>query len=180
VNIGAQSVPSGGVYRPPAPVPTTLAAPPDSTGADATPTVLYARDPSDGDEIGTLYIPALKQRLPIVEGTSDDELKRGVGHFSQSVLPGEQDNCVLSGHRDTVFTRLGKLKTGDKLITQTAAGTFTYRIRLIRIVHKNDRTVIVSTDHAVLTVSTCYPFDFIGAAPDRYVLVSDLVCSTAP
>lgn len=125
--------------------------------------------------MGSLSIPALKQKLPIIEGTGTDDLKKGVGHFIKSVLPGERDNCVLSGHRDTVFARLGELKIGDRLIVETSAGTYTYQIKRIRIVHKDDRTVIVPTDHAVLTVSTCYPFHYIGSAPDRYVLSADLV-----
>lgn len=136
---------------------------------------LYPNYPAKGAKIGSLAIPALGQLLPIFEGTSVDELKRGVGHFIQSVLPGEKDNCVLSGHRETVFARVGKLKIGDQLIVQTSAGKFTYEIVLIRIVDKEDRTVIVPTDHAVLTLTTCYPFLFIGDAPDRYILVADLV-----
>lgn len=146
-----------------------------SGGPTGAPELLYPVRPVEGDNIGVLTIPALGQKLPIIEGTGADELKRGVGHFSHSVLPGENDNCVLSGHRDTVFSRLGKLKIGDKLIVQTSAGVYTYEIKSIRIVHKDDRTVIVPTDHAVLTVTTCYPFIYIGAAPDRYVLSADLV-----
>jgi sortase A len=137
--------------------------------------VLYPKHPAQGDTMGSLSIPALKQKLPIIEGTGTDDLKKGVGHFTHSALPGEKDNCVLSGHRDTVFARLGELKIGDRLIVQTSAGTYTYQIKRIRIVHKDDRTVIVPTDHAVLTVSTCYPFHYIGSAPDRYVLSADLV-----
>jgi sortase A len=133
--------------------------------------------PAAGDNIGSLTIPALKQKLPIIEGTGTDELKKGVGHFIQSVLPGQEDNCVLSGHRDTVFANLGKLKIGDQLIVQTSAGTYTYEIKGIRIVHKDDKTVIVPADHAILTVTTCYPFSYIGNAPDRYILIADLVIS---
>ncbi len=138
---------------------------------------LYDVYPAAGDNIGSLTIPALEQKFPIIEGTGTEELKRGVGHFTQSVLPGEKDNCVLSGHRDTVFTSLGKLVIGDQLIVETSAGTFTYEIKNIRIVDKDDKTVIVPFDHAVLTVTTCYPFDYIGSAPDRYILVADLVTS---
>ena len=138
---------------------------------------LYPVLPAEGDDIGTLTIPALERKLPIVEGTDADELKIGVGHFIQSVLPGEKDNCVLSGHRDTVFSNLGKLVVGDLLIVETSAGTFTYEIKGIRIVPKEDKTVIVPTDHAVLTVTTCYPFQYIGNAPDRYILSADLVTS---
>jgi len=134
-----------------------------------------ARPPSDGDRIGTLIIPALNREILVVEGTGDGELKRGVGHFSQSVMPGADDNCVLSGHRDTVLNDLGKVKKGDRLIVKTSTDTFTYAVRRIRIVDKDDRTVIVPTTHAVLTLTTCYPFHFVGNAPDRYILVADLV-----
>jgi sortase A len=135
------------------------------------------RAPRRGERIGTLSIPSLKLRLPIVEGTDDDALDKGVGHFSQSVMPGQQDNCVLAGHRDTVFARLGTLKLGEDLVVQTGAGMFTYQITKIRIVHKDDKTVIVPSDHAILTVSTCYPFHYVGFAPDRYILVADLIAS---
>lgn len=186
-NIGASGSEPADAYT----SPNTRASPPareqvesevESTVESDTPSdppvsdeVLYPEYPVEGDLIGTLLIPAVGQSFPIVEGTGDDELKRGVGHFRQSVLPGIEDNCVLSGHRDTVFTRLGKLEMGDQLITETAAGRFTYEIVDIRIVDKDDKTVIVPADHAVLTVSTCYPFDYVGSAPDRYILTADLV-----
>ena len=137
--------------------------------------ILYPQYPSEGDNIGSLSIPLLKQKIPIFQGTGSKELKKGIGHFLESVLPGENDNCVLSGHRDTVFAKLGKLKIGDQLIAETSAGIFTYKISNIRIVDADDRTVIVPADHAVLTLTTCYPFLFIGSAPYRYIISSDLV-----
>ncbi|MGH4052314.1 MAG: class D sortase [Clostridium sp.] len=138
---------------------------------------IYAVYPSEGDNIGSLTIPALKRKLPILQGTGSRELKKGVGHFNQSVLPGEKDNCVLSGHRDTVFRQIGNLNIKDQLIVQTSAGTFTYEVSGTRIVHADDKTVIVPTDHAVLTITTCYPFDYIGNAPDRYIIFADLIKS---
>lgn len=136
---------------------------------------LYSKRPNKGENIGKLLIPKLNATLPIFHGTDEEELERGVGHFEKSVLPGEQDNSVLSGHRDTVFRKLGEVGKGDKLIVETSAGTFTYRIKHVRIVDKDDRTVIVPKPRATLTVSTCYPFDFIGASPERYILVADLI-----
>ena len=137
--------------------------------------ILYPIRPKEGENIGNLSIPVLKRAIPIIQGANEDELKKGVGHFAQSVLPGEANNSVLSGHRDTVFRELGKLKIGDELITETSAGTFTYIVKQTRIVHKDDKTVIVPTDHAVLTVTTCYPFRYIGDAPDRYIITADLL-----
>ncbi|MFG6495084.1 class D sortase [Fictibacillus sp. UD] len=136
---------------------------------------LYPERPKQGDNIGNLIIPKLDASLPIFHGTDEEELEKGVGHFAKSVLPGENDNSVLSGHRDTVFRKLGDVGRGDLLIVETAAGTFTYKVKNVRIVDKDDRTVIVPKPRATLTVSTCYPFDFIGASPERYILVADLI-----
>ncbi|KZE66135.1 sortase [Fictibacillus phosphorivorans] len=136
---------------------------------------LYPERPREGDNIGNLIIPKLDASLPIFHGTDEEELEKGVGHFAKSVLPGENDNSVLSGHRDTVFRKLGDVGKGDLLIVETSAGTFTYKVKKVRIVDKDDRTVIVPKRKATLTVSTCYPFDFIGASPERYILVADLI-----
>jgi sortase A len=136
---------------------------------------LYHKRPEQGEHIGTLFIPKLKAELPILHGTDEDELEKGVGHFAGSVLPGEKDNSVLSGHRDTVFRKLGDVGKGDLLIVKTRAGEFTYKVKNVRIVDKDDRTVIVPKPRATLTVSTCYPFHFIGPAPKRYILAANLV-----
>jgi len=151
------------------PVPSLLLPAPDKT--------LYPVYPAEGDNIGSLTIPSLKQKLPILQGTGVKELKKGVGHFTQSVLPGEEDNCVFSGHSDTVFRQIGSLKIGDQLIVQTSAGTFTYEVNGTRIVHEDDKTVIVPTDHAVLTMTTCYPFNIPGYSPDRYIVSAALMIS---
>jgi sortase A len=144
----------------------------DLTDTDS---LIYPEYFFEGDDLGNLTIPALDLILPIVEGTSADSLKKGVGHFAQSVLPGLEDNCVLSGHRDTVFTNLGQVKIGDQLIVETSVGLFTYKVSGTQIVEKDDRTVIVPTDHAVLTLTTCYPFRYIGNAPQRFIVSADLV-----
>ncbi|MGM9926278.1 MAG: class D sortase [Bacillus sp. (in: firmicutes)] len=137
--------------------------------------VTYAEIPQEGELMGELYIPKLDKSLPIIHGTDEDELAKGVGHFAGSVLPGERDNSVLSGHRDTVFRRLGEVGVGDELVTTTTAGTFTFKVKKTRIVDSDDRTVIVPKNKPTLTVTTCYPFNFIGDAPERYILVAELV-----
>jgi len=141
----------------------------------SSPQELYPERPNQGDLIGNLYIPKLNANLPIYHGTDEAELEIGVGHFAGSVLPGENDNSVLAGHRDTIFRKLGEVGEKDLLIVTTSAGEFTYKVKKVRIVDADDRTVIVPKPRATLTVSTCYPFDFIGAAPDRHILVADLV-----
>lgn len=136
---------------------------------------LAIKKPKVGQVIGTLSIPRLKTVLPIIEGTGSKELKRGVGHYVKSVMPGVTDNSVLAGHRDSVFRHLGDVKIGDLITFSGQYGDFTYEVHKIRIVDADDRTVIVPTKDAILTLSTCYPFRFIGNAPKRYIVQAGLV-----
>jgi sortase A len=138
-------------------------------------TVPTLKKPKVGDVIGSLTIPRINSKIAIIEGTGSKELKRGVGHYVGSVVPGVSDNSVLAGHRDSVFRRLGEVKIGDLITVKNDYGTFVYEVHKIRIVKANDRTVIVPTKDAVLTLSTCYPFRFIGNAPKRYVVQAGLV-----
>jgi sortase A len=136
---------------------------------------LTLKKPKVGDIIGSLAIPRIQSTLPIIEGTGTKELKRGVGHYVKSVIPGVSDNSVLAGHRDSVFRKLGDVVIGDLVTVENDYGTFVYEVHKIRIVQANDRTVIVPTEEAVLTLSTCYPFRFIGNAPKRYIVQAGLV-----
>ncbi|MBY6051972.1 class D sortase [Cytobacillus firmus] len=138
--------------------------------------VLQTEQPIDvffdqGEAIGILKIPRLKAELPIIEGTDEDELGKGVGHYSTTVFPGQHDQILLSGHRDTVFRSLGELEIGDIFLVSMPYGEFTYEITDSKIVDADDTTVIRSTaPNEILTVSTCYPFSYVGNAPSRYIL----------
>lgn len=124
-----------------------------------------------GTEVGILQISKIDAELPIIEGVDEEELRHGVGHYPGTAFPSESDQVVLSGHRDTVFTRMGELEVGDIMTVQMEYGKFQYEIYETFIVDADDRTVIKSTaPDEVLTVTTCYPFNFIGSAPDRYII----------
>ena len=127
-----------------------------------------------GDFLGTIYIPEISKTVNIFQGTDAKSLSRGAGHYLGSVLPGVKDNSVIAGHRDTVFSSLGKVKLGAKIVITTVDGVFTYQVNRIRIVDASDRTVIVPTELATLTLSTCYPFNFIGSAPKRYIVIAEI------
>jgi sortase A len=130
--------------------------------------------PKTGEYIGTLAIPRLKRTIEIYEGTSNAVLKKGAGHYTKSVLPGFANNSVIAGHRDSVFSKFDRLKVGDSLTVKTAYGIYVYIIDSFRIVKADDRTVIVPTPTATLTLSTCYPFYFVGNAPKRFVVTAHL------
>lgn len=124
-----------------------------------------------GEVIGVLKIPRLKQELPIIHGVGDEELNKGVGHYPGTAFPGENDQVVLSGHRDTVFQELGQLDVGDEFIIELPYGNFEYIFTDVQIVDADDRTVIVSTaPNEVLLLTTCYPFRYVGNAPQRYII----------
>lgn len=140
---------------------------------------LYTSIPSKGAQFAVMTIPKIDAKMNIIQGSHENELAIGAGHYDKSALPGESDNCVIGGHRDTIFRRLGELKKGDLIMIRVnGTGNFTYQVTGTRVVDKDDRTVIVSTfPEAKLSLVTCFPFGFIGAAPERYVVEANLVNS---
>ncbi|MGG3503996.1 class D sortase [Paenibacillus lautus] len=126
-------------------------------------------DPKPNDVIGMLQIPKLEAELPIIEGTDEEMLERGVGHYSGTAFPMDNEQILLSGHRDTVFRNFDKLSVGDRFIVKLPYGTFEYEIQSTDIVDKDDTSVIRSMGTEVLVISTCYPFRFVGNAPERYI-----------
>lgn len=124
-----------------------------------------------GHIIGILSLPSLQAELPIVEGIDEDSLDVGVGHYPGTALPAQKDQIVLSGHRDTVFRRLGDLKIGEEIVLQLEGGQYSYKVTKTKIVHKDDRTIIVPTyPTEELILITCYPFHMVGNAPERYIV----------
>ena len=128
-----------------------------------------------GEFIGNLSIPRLKKSVLFYQGTDAATLRKGAGHYINSVMPGATDNSVIAGHRDSVFKNFGRLKRGDLLIVTIGASQHIYKIKSMRIVDAEDRTVIVPTTKATLTLSTCYPFKYIGSAPDRFIVTALLI-----
>jgi sortase A len=127
--------------------------------------------PKFGDTVGILAIPKIKSQLAIVEGTDPNDLKKGVGHYKGSYFPGENGQIVLSGHRDTVFRRLGELEPGDTFEVKMPNGNFKYELTHTKIVEADDRTIItLQNTKEELIVITCYPFRFVGNAPQRYII----------
>ncbi|WP_052737599.1 class D sortase [Bacillus sp. SA1-12] len=131
--------------------------------------------PEEGETIGTLSIPKLKQNFAIFHGDNETILRKGIGHVKGTALPGEESNSVLAGHRDTFFRKLEQLEQGDKVIVHRSGTNYLYKIKKIRIVDKDDRTVIVPKPRSTLTLTTCYPFSFIGPAPQRYIIEAELI-----
>jgi sortase A len=120
--------------------------------------------------IAVLRIPKVHIEVPVLEGTDDLILNRGVGHVAGSANPGENGNIAIAGHRDGFFRGLKDVELGDILELDTHAATETYIIDRITIVDPHDVSVLKPRAHDSLTLVTCYPFYFTGSAPKRYIV----------
>lgn len=126
--------------------------------------------PAVGSIVGRLEIPRLKMSMVVFEGTDQDTLSLGAGHWSGSPLPGGAGNVVMAGHRDTFFRGLRKIQNHDVVEVSTVHGTERYRVESTRVVNPTDTRVLAPTSQPVLTLITCYPFVYLGHAPQRFVV----------
>jgi sortase A len=124
----------------------------------------------EGDLLGRLEIPQLGMKVAILEGTTSQTLAVGVGHIKGTALPGEQGNIGIAGHRDTYFRALKNIHPGDEIRIQTTSGLSRYKVDRFEVVAPGDVSVLASSAASAITLVTCYPFHFIGAAPQRFVV----------
>jgi sortase A len=128
--------------------------------------------------LAVLRIPKIKLEVPVLEGTDDATLDRGVGHIEGTALPGSSSgNLGIAGHRDGFFRGLKDIGTGDEIRLESLKGTVEYAVDSIRLVDPDDVWVLDPTLAPELTLVTCYPFYYVGSAPRRYVVKASPVRS---
>ena len=120
--------------------------------------------------LGVLKIPSIELEVPLLEGTNDLTLNRGVGHIEGTTAPGENGNVGIAGHRDGFFRGLKDVQLGDTMDLYTKKGNSRYVVDEILIVPPENVSVLARRSKPVLTLVTCYPFYLIGSAPLRYVV----------
>jgi sortase A len=123
-----------------------------------------------GGVIGEIEVPRLGLKAMVVQGDSDKLLRRAVGHLPETALPGEPGNIALAGHRDGLFRPLRNVRPGDTITLRTSNSEFHYQVEWTAVVPPNAVRMIQPTSEPALTLVTCYPFYFVGAAPDRFVV----------
>jgi len=123
-----------------------------------------------GGVIGRIEVPRLGVSVFVVEGTSSTALRRAVGHISGTALPGSPGNVGISGHRDRFFRPLRNIRQNDIITLTTLLGEFRYRVVSTRIVNPEDVGVLDQSGDEILTLVTCYPFYFVGSAPNRFIV----------
>ena len=135
--------------------------------------------PMPGAWIARLEVPSVKLTTTVLEGTDDGTLSRGSGHIEDTPFPGRTGNVGIAGHRDTVFRPLRHIHLGDALNLTTADRIYHYTISKTLIVAPDDVYVLGPTAHPTLTLVTCYPFEFVGHAPRRFIVQATLVADEA-
>ncbi len=126
--------------------------------------------PAEGDLVGRLEIPRLGVSVMVVEGDRGRDLRRAVGHIPGTALPGTSGNVALAGHRDTFFRALGAIRRNDTITLSTLEGAYRYQVVSTKIVRPEDTQVLDPTRRDTLTLVTCYPFDYLGSAPLRFIV----------
>jgi len=124
--------------------------------------------------LAMLRISKLHLEVPVLEGTDDLILNRGVGHILGTVRPGENGNIGIAGHRDGFFRVLKDVRPGDVVELATSSRTDTYIVDQIVIVPPDDASVLQPRSISSLTLVTCYPFYFVGSAPERYIVQASM------
>lgn len=123
-----------------------------------------------GGMIGRIEIPRLDVSAIMRAGIDATTLRLAVGYIPGTAWPGDPGNIGLAGHRDTFFRRLGDIQPDDEIRLVTTEGTLVYRVERTFVVDPEDVWVLDPTTEQALTLVTCYPFSFIGAAPQRFIV----------
>jgi sortase A len=129
-----------------------------------------------GELIGRVDIPRLKLSAAVAEGDDDETLKKAVGHLPDTPLPwARSGNVGIAAHRDGLFRRLENIQLNDDVRVTTSRGEYHYRVKKTHIVDPDDVWVLAPTATPTITLITCYPFSFIGNAPQRFIVQAELV-----
>ena len=129
--------------------------------------------------VGRIDVPRLKLSALAREGADVLTLSRAVGHIPGTAFPGDSGNAGFAAHRDTFFRPLKSVRNGDEVILTTTRGVYRYLVTGTRIVEPQDVSVLDATAGATLTLVTCYPFEYVGSAPQRFIVHAALQAGPA-
>jgi sortase A len=127
-----------------------------------------------GAVLGLLAIPTLDLEVPLYDGASDLHLNLGIARIEGTAWPGQHGNLGIAGHRDGYFRVLKDIKFGDELLLTTMDGVLTYKVDELKIVDPSAVDVLNDRGRASITLVTCYPFYFVGHAPERFIVHATL------
>jgi sortase A len=145
--------------------PTSIAPP-----APPQPTAGAPQVEVDPGLVGRVEIPRLDISAIVREGVDSGTLSRAVGHVPSTPLPGSHGNVAIAAHRDTYFRNVRNIRKGDRIRMVTPKGTFEYAVESLKIVAPTEVRVLDPTPQPAITLVTCYPFNYVGSAPKRFIV----------
>lgn len=151
---------------------TALIQEPARDGSSGPETLIHSTRPlrADPKVLGRVEIARLGIAGVIREGGDAKTLRRAVGHIPKTARPGEKGNMVLAAHRQQQFRALRNVRQGDRIRVTTPRGWFEYEVERIWVVDPQEVSVMDATPGRQITLLTCYPFDYVGPAPQRFVV----------
>jgi sortase A len=123
-----------------------------------------------GSIVGRLEIPRLGLKAMVLEGVTPRTLALALGHIPGTALPGTAGNVGIAGHRDTLFRGLRGVNAGDAIVLTTLEGSYEYRVKSCEVVGPHETRVLNDSPQPSLTLVTCYPFYYVGPAPERFIV----------
>jgi sortase A len=133
-----------------------------------------------GSLVGLLSVPRVGLSTAVVEGDDSKSLKLSAGHLPDTPWPWQPGNSAIAAHRDGRFRALRKIKVGDEVRLRTSHGELRYQVRELSIVEPDDLSVLAPHEKPTLTLITCYPFTYVGNAPQRFIVRAERLASAPP
>lgn len=124
--------------------------------------------------VGRIEVSRIKLSALAREGVDVRTLRGSVGHVPGTSLPGDEGNAAFAAHRDTFFSPLKFIRAGDQIVVTTPDGVHRYAVTGTRVVDPSDVSVLQPLPGRRLTLITCYPFDYVGSAPKRFIVQAEL------
>ncbi|MGL5870237.1 MAG: class D sortase [Clostridium chrysemydis] len=125
----------------------------------------------DGKEIyGKIIVEKTGEEIPLLIGATEENLKDGANIYDNGILPGENGTVIILGHRETTFGFLENIKENDKIEIETLGRTYTYKVNKTFITKPDDKKILENKKGKNLTLVTCYPFKYVGPAPERFIV----------
>lgn len=130
----------------------------------------------DGKEIiGKLVVTKTGKQIPILMGATEENLRGGATLYDNGIYPGDKGTAIILGHRETTFGFLENIKYSDIVEVQSLNHTYKFKVKKTYITNPEDESILAQEEGPSMTLVTCYPFRYVGPAPDRFIVKLDLI-----
>lgn len=127
------------------------------------------------DIIGKVIVKKTGEQIPILMGATEENLRGGATLYDNGIYPGENGTAIILGHRETTFGFLENIKVGDEVDIESLNNTYKFKVKRTYITTPDDESILAQKNNPSLTLVTCYPFNYLGHAPERFIVKLDLI-----